>query len=258
MANNETNGLRLAQVFATKAFRIPDYQCGYVWGEYQWNDLWDDIWKINEDVETGDYQPLFLGTISLKEIRKDSIPKEELWFKDRGNRFYAVVDGQQRLTTLEIMIFELVESLSDDDYEQSELKTELRDTFLYRYRLVLTRLYLFEYEKNARDSAFLLNRIFDDYAVILPKGFVNEYTNNLAAAKEWFREKIAALTIEQKLDLVRRIQTAIVFDIKYINDTRSERSVFEKMNTRGNPLSILKKLSKRILFFSQGGGRKEI
>ncbi len=44
MANNETNDLRLAQVFATKVFRIPDYQRGYAWGVRQWNDPSWWIW----------------------------------------------------------------------------------------------------------------------------------------------------------------------------------------------------------------------
>ena len=90
MANNDTNDLRLAQVFATKAFRIPDYQRGYAWGVRQWNDLWEDIWDINEDTSTGDYQLVItnlilrgqsalkksVGTVSQK--RRDGLRTKEI------------------------------------------------------------------------------------------------------------------------------------------------------------------------------------
>ncbi|MBR3489102.1 MAG: DUF262 domain-containing protein [Bacteroidales bacterium] len=246
MANNETNDLRLAQVFATKAFRIPDHQRGYAWGVRQWNDLWEDIWDINEDTSTGDYQPHFTGTICLKEISRHIIPEEERWFKDKGNSFYAVVDGQQRLTTLEIMIFELIKSYPDE-----EEKLELQNTFLFKSRnSTNTRLYLFSYGKKDKNRAFLLNRIFEDTTVVLPTEFVNVYTNNLKKAKEWFCEKINMLSDEQKIDLLHRIQTALVFDIKYISNSVSEQAVFETMNNRGKPLSILEKLKNRLLFLT--------
>lgn len=246
MANNDTNDLRLAQVFATKAFRIPDYQRGYAWGVRQWNDLWEDIWDINEDTSTGDYQPHFTGTISLKEISRHNIPEEERWFKDKGNSFYAVVDGQQRLTTLEIMIFELIKTYPDE-----EEKAELQNTFLFKSRNATnTRLYLFSYGKKDKNRAFLLNKIFEDNTVILPAEYVNVYTNNLKKAKEWFCEKINMLSDEQKIDLLRRIQTALVFDIKYISNSVSEQAVFETMNNRGKPLSILEKLKNRLLFLT--------
>ena len=246
MANNETNDLRLAQVFATKAFRIPDCQRGYAWGVRQWNDLWEDIWDINEDTSTGDYQPHFTGTISLKEISRHNIPEEERWFKDKGNSFYAVVDGQQRLTTLEIMIFELIKSYPDE-----EEKLELQNTFLFKSRNATnTRLYLFSYGNKDKNRAFLLNKIFEDNTVILPAEYVNVYTNNLKKAKEWFCEKINMLSDEQKIDLLRRIQTALVFDIKYISNSVSEQAVFETMNNRGKPLSILEKLKNRLLFLT--------
>ena len=246
MANNETNDLRLAQVFATKAFRIPDCQRGYAWGVRQWNDLWEDIWDINEDDNTGEYQPHFTGTISLKELSRNIIPEEELWFKDKGNSFYAVVDGQQRLTTIEIMIFELIKSYPDE-----EEKLELQNTFLFKNRNATnTRLYLFSYGKKDKNRSFLLNKIFEDNTVVLPTEYVNVYTNNLKKAKEWFCKKINRLSDEQKKELLRRIQSALVFDIKYISNSVSEQAVFETMNNRGKPLSILEKLKNRLLFLT--------
>ena len=246
MANNDTTDLKLAQVFATKAFRIPDYQRGYAWGERQWNDLWEDIWDMTEDNISKEYQPHFTGTITLKEINKDAIPLEELWFRERGNNFYDVVDGQQRLTTLEILLFELIKC-----YPDNEEKEDLRNAYLFKSRNTTnTRFYLFSYNKNDKNRTFLLNHIFEDSTVIVQDGYVNVYTNNLSAAKTWFGEHISQLSDEKKRDLLRRIQTALVFDIKYISNNVSEQAVFETMNNRGKPLSILEKLKNRLLFLT--------
>lgn len=246
MANNETTDLKLAQVFATKAFRIPDYQRGYAWGERQWNDLWEDIWDITEDSDSKEYQPHFTGTITLKETCKDAIPAEELWFRDRGNNFYDVVDGQQRLTTLEIMLFELIKCYPDE-----EEREDLRSIYLFKKRSAANaRFYLFSYNKNDKNQAFLLNRIFEDSTVIVPDGYINVYTNNLTAAKNWFSERISRLSDEEKRDLLRRMQTALVFDIKYISNNVAEQAVFETMNNRGKPLTILEKLKNRLLFLA--------
>ncbi len=245
MANNETNDMRLAQVFSTKAFRIPDYQRGYAWGERQWNDLWEDIWDITE--EDGVFQPHYTGTISLKEINQNNVPAEESWFMEKGNRFYAVVDGQQRLTTLEIMLFELAKLYPDE-----EDKEEILNTYLFKSRKSTnTRLYLFSYGKQDKNRPFLISQIFEDESSeILPADYVNVYTNNLIAAKGWFREKIDALSNEKRRNLLRRIQTALVFDVKYISNNVSEQAVFETMNNRGKPLSILEKLKNRLLFLT--------
>ena len=246
MANNETTDLKLAQVFATKAFRIPDYQRGYAWGERQWKDLWEDIWDITEDSISKEYQPHFMGTITLKEICKEAIPPEELWFRERGNNFYDIVDGQQRLTTLEIMLSELIKYYPDE-----EEKEDLRNTYLFKKRNAAnSRFYLFSYNRNDKNQAFLLNHVFEDNTMIVPDGYINVYTNNLSAAKNWFSEHISQLSDENKRDLLRRIQTALVFDIKYISNNVSEQAVFETMNNRGKPLSILEKLKNRLLFLT--------
>ena len=43
MSNNPAFGISLAELFAKRIFRIPDYQRGYAWGERQLMELWQDI-----------------------------------------------------------------------------------------------------------------------------------------------------------------------------------------------------------------------
>lgn len=95
-------------------FRIPVYQRNYDWSESNCSRLLDDVKKI---IETGEKH--FLGTI--------------VYMANDGNDFvlhdYTVIDGQQRLTTMMILLkalYEKAKTLSDesavadiDDYLQN-------------------------------------------------------------------------------------------------------------------------------------------
>ena len=77
---------------------IPLFQRPYVWGkEAQWEPLWDDIIRIAEALRPNlntPPKPHFLGAIVLQQrnVSIQSVPHR--W----------VIDGQQRLTTLQIII----------------------------------------------------------------------------------------------------------------------------------------------------------
>ncbi|MCY4225899.1 MAG: DUF262 domain-containing protein, partial [Bacteroidetes bacterium] len=66
-----------------KTFSLPPYQRDYSWSEQNWEDLWNDIVRMTED--TPDLH--FMGTLFIQE-KKD--------------REFVVIDGQQRLTSLNI------------------------------------------------------------------------------------------------------------------------------------------------------------
>ena len=79
-----------------KQYAIPSYQRNYVWTRAgQWEPLWDDLRGLSRQTLTKGpgAKPHFLGTIITKQIPAQG-------FIDR----WWVVDGQQRLTTLQILI----------------------------------------------------------------------------------------------------------------------------------------------------------
>ena len=82
---------------ARKQYAIPSYQRNYVWTEKDhWRPLWEDVKELtNQLIATGDKatKPHFLGTIITKEIGTEG----------HINRWW-VIDGQQRLTTLQMLI----------------------------------------------------------------------------------------------------------------------------------------------------------
>lgn len=247
MPKTNQSNLKLPELFSNNTFRIPRYQRGYAWGEKQWTDLWDDIMEIEKDND-GEYRRHYTGTIALKEISKDSIPEEELWLKSKGTSFYDVVDGQQRLTTIIILLYEIIRAY-DDQYPEEQEK--LQEKYLFeRKKGTGYKIYLFSYKKEDQNRQFLLNKIYEDDTEILPPSYRNVYTNNLQKAQNFFREKVEKLSVKERIDMLDRMQNALVFDTKYIDDELSVQVVFETMNNRGKQLSILEKLKNRLLYLA--------
>ena len=84
---------------APVSFRIPLFQRPYAWNEErQWQPLWGDVQRIAEQLikegDREDFSSHFLGAIvlQLQSANSDEVVKR------------IVVDGQQRLTTLQVLI----------------------------------------------------------------------------------------------------------------------------------------------------------
>lgn len=89
-------------------FRIPVYQRNYDWSESNSNRLLDDIYGIMQSGEKH-----FLGTIVFMAAKSGGFTLQE----------YVIIDGQQRLTTLMLILKALsvvAESIGDDCYHEIE------------------------------------------------------------------------------------------------------------------------------------------
>ena len=94
------------------SYRIPQFQRPYAWKkDEQWVPLWEDVRKVAENIlsrQGGKAPPHFMGAIVLlsQESRAGEVAKQ------------IVVDGQQRLTTLQLLIRaaqDSFQSLNDTD-----------------------------------------------------------------------------------------------------------------------------------------------
>lgn len=89
-------------------FRIPVYQRNYDWSDSNCNRLLDDVYTI---IETGDKH--FLGTIVFMAAKSGGFALQE----------YIIIDGQQRLTTLMLILKALsvvAQSVGDECYHEIE------------------------------------------------------------------------------------------------------------------------------------------
>ena len=84
----------LNELFTNSLFVIPDYQRGYDWTEKEVGEFWNDLL----DLQPGRHH--YLGTMLLFDtmviVKRDRTQAEY--------KKYQVVDGQQRLTTVFIVL----------------------------------------------------------------------------------------------------------------------------------------------------------
>jgi len=193
--------------------------------EKQLVELWDDLDEIPE--ERGEYKKHYTGTIYLEEIQPT---ENEKWLC--GVKFYDVVDGQQRLTTISIFIFELLK-LADSGYS-GESKEDLIKTYLCKTNSSgNSTVYKFSYAHSDKNFNFLIRNIFENKLIILQDNNLNLYTKNLTKAKEFFAEKLNDLNYEQREIIFKKLTTSLQFDIRTIEKDLDVQAVFETMNNRG-------------------------
>ena len=96
-------------------FEIPNYQRPYCWNKENVNQLIDDIIDAienNRDEFSDDfdsYEPYFIGSIIL--CTKDS--------KDDGSGVYDVIDGQQRLTSITMLVAAIRDLVENEEYKST-------------------------------------------------------------------------------------------------------------------------------------------
>jgi uncharacterized protein with ParB-like and HNH nuclease domain len=233
----------LLKLFHERVFRIPDYQRGYAWGDKQLSELWDDIDEIMMD-DNGDLKNHYTGTIFLEEIQPLD---EEKWLT---SKYYNIVDGQQRLTTIVILIFMLLKN-TDRGYCDKR-KDELFELFIAKKNFSGTsEVYKFSYAPTNKNNKYLLHSVFENDKIISEQDSSNLYTKNLESAKKYFSNKISGLDEKQREVLFRKLISALQFDIRTIEKDLDVQAVFETMNNRGKPLTILEKLKNRLIYLTE-------
>jgi len=99
-------------------YRVPRFQRDYSWGSDEWDDLWQDIMELFED----DSEPAhYLGYLVLQ---------------SSDNKQFDIIDGQQRMTTLSVMVLAGLAHLEDlialglDAENNQRRKEQLQNSYI--------------------------------------------------------------------------------------------------------------------------------
>jgi len=237
----------------TTQYRVPLFQRPYVWErEKQWEPLWEDIRtaadRLTDRSAANDEQPHFMGAIVL-ELEE----AKELTYK-------SVIDGQQRLTSLQLIIAAARAAASDAGEANLARKLEtllffedfLVDDPNHQFKLVPT---------NGDRVAFRLATRFGivDKARV-PIGdsarTMDAYAYFRGVIEEWLAEVDESSTT-QKLDaLVSALRRSLRIVVIDIGRDENAQAIFETMNARGTPL-LAADLVKNQLFQDAGSSRAE-
>lgn len=130
-------------------FFIPSYQRGYRWEKQQVEDLLNDIFVFASKKHKTEKEFYCLQPLVVKKCNEKTLLRNNLISDLDGNIWYEVIDGQQRLTTIRILISYLVKELYGG---KSLFETHNR------------HLYNLKYETRKESSEFLDNiRVNDEY-----------------------------------------------------------------------------------------------
>lgn len=130
---NATTGNIFTILNGNKQFLIPVYQRYYSWETEQCSRLWNDIVDMQKKKEGGH----FVG--SIVNIAEQAMPT--------GVQKYMIIDGQQRLTTLSLLMIALRDYYEKEHTEDGNYAARRIDNMLLknecevgdkRYKLLLT------------------------------------------------------------------------------------------------------------------------
>ncbi len=193
----------------TNQFVIPIYQRLYSWKKEQCEQLWDDIIKIGGNDKMGGH---FIGSILYV---LDGIT--------HSDNALLIIDGQQRLTTITLLLIALKDHLSDE-----VKRKEIEDHYLInsdkdgdkKFRLILSE----------SDKDTLLSLIDKDRRK--PSELSLKIVENFKLFEEWIGENTNKLeTIFKGLEKL----TIVWIALKKEKD--DPQLIFESMNSKGIELA---------------------
>lgn len=230
-------------------FEIPDYQRAYSWTKENLKQLVDDIWesvelnKARGNKEFDQYEPYFLGSIVL-------CSKE---YKDDGCGIYDVIDGQQRLTSI-IMLIAAIRDLIDNE----EYKKVLSDLIYQKPNVLMGIKESIRVKARGKEEEFFKKYILTNGGTELVKDLdmeeLSEAKQNMVNAIEVFRDSFFnenGELLEEKLNefIVYLLQKVVLVVITTESFTSAFR-LFNVINARGLPLTdsdLLKSENLRVM-----------
>ena len=230
-------------------YRVPRFQRDYSWGEDEWDDLWQDI----------------LGTVPT-----DGEPAHYMGYlvlQTTDDKQFDIIDGQQRLTTLSILVLAALCQLKrlieqDNDAARTQQRLDgLRQTYIgYLDPVTLVP-----------QSKLTLNRNNDDYyqtylvplADHLPRRGFKASEHSLRKAFEWFDRRLqdyAADAADAGMAVARLVDTMsdrLFFTVITVADELNAYTIFERWNARGVRLSATDLLKNYLFSILHRDGPRE-
>ncbi len=208
-----TSANLLTVIKGPKQFVIPIYQRTYSWQLSQCNQLLHDIIRVSKDENL---QGHFLGSIVYFQENIHTIsdvPK------------LLVIDGQQRLTTVSLLLIALANFLKENEVGIDTNFTKLQNYYLLnaeednelRYKLLLTR----------RDKETYINLLNG-----VPQ--TAEHSIRIVENYEFFKSKINKENVK---DIYNGVLRLFIVDVALEKDKDNPQLIFESMNSTGLDLS---------------------
>ena len=197
-------------------FVIPIYQRTYSWKDRECQQLWDDVLRAGRNDAVNAH---FVGSV---------VYIEQGLYQVSSQSPLLVIDGQQRLTTVSLLLEAVARHLGDSEPVDGFSTKKLRNYYLLnpleegerRFKLVLTQ----------TDKDSLL-------ALVQQKPLPANHSVRLKQNFEFFDSRIAAMTPEELTALCQGLAKLVIVDVSLNRDQDNPQLIFESMNSTGRELS---------------------
>jgi len=194
----------------TKQYIVPLFQRSYSWDKKDWEILWNDLVELCNDDNPRTH---FIGSIVT--IPTESVPQ--------GVAKYSLIDGQQRLTTIFILLALLRDKAKQSG--QAEIAAEINDTLLVNPYKRDSDFYKLQPTQVDRDSFQQLIRSENP-----------SIQNQITSAYQFFERKYRQSGLDA--DALNKVIINNITIVSIVLDTEDNpHLVFESLNAKGRPLT---------------------
>lgn len=230
-------------------YRIPRFQRDYSWTAEEWEDLWMDLrGTLDTDGEPAHY----MGYLVLQSA---------------DDKTFDVIDGQQRLTTVSIIVLAVLKNIQrqidagkDADANKRRME-QIRQTYV-GYLDPVTLVARPKLTLNRNNNAYYQNHLVP-LGHLPVRGFrASEHL--LRKAFEWFDRKVTEYLKQSTGDegmrlakLVEEMSDRLFFTVITVTDELNAYKVFETLNARGVRLSATDLLKNYLFSVLDRGGETD-
>ncbi|NUU07666.1 DUF262 domain-containing protein [Leifsonia sp. C5G2] len=228
---------------------VPLFQRPYVWSrDRQWQPLWEDIARLAEVLETKNPTAThFLGAFVVQQLPSTLGAMPE----------WSVIDGQQRLTTLQILL----------DALHSQLEAKGMPMLAAQIEPLIVNPAAFHKKSEDRFKVWPTNHdragfesvmsapVPVDYSAVVPSRLAEAHEYFSSAIEEWLGRE-GNVEVRGKL-LVDAVSGQLEIVSIRLDATEDAQAIFETLNARGEPLSAAD-LIKNFVFQNHPGSESEV
>lgn len=225
----DTSTVSLSDIIGNgKVYKVPSYQRDYSWKQDHWEDLWADILTIFTGSSVH-----YMGSIVLQ---------------NKGNKEYSVIDGQQRLSTLTLIVLATIKNIQRLIEKEIDKNNNLERVSLLTKKFLGDKdpgslTYSAKLELNENNNSFFQTHLMV-FRPPLNEKTLRDSDKLLWQAYNFFLNRIS--TYFQNKDngeelanfLNRQVAEKMMFIQIVVEDELSAYTVFETLNSRGVSLTV--------------------
>ncbi|WP_240643217.1 DUF262 domain-containing protein [Helicobacter pylori] len=202
---------------------MPNYQRDYAWKDKNFRDLWEDLEEAIEYNKKG--QGHFIGTMVVAK-------------NEDNKKWYDIIDGQQRTTTIFMLLHVLANKQNEKDkqetrkylYQKGELKLEVAPQNQSFFKTLL--------EAAEKENISRCEKDAD-----------TESKQNLFEVLKAILDKVSKLNKEEANERLEALLEMVLLRLEEPDPGRAIRT-FQSVNDRGVPLLLLDKLKSLLIYYS--------